>query len=289
MKINIIKKVPKLKLGEGLFWDSEFQNLWFVDIKNFMLYSLDIYSYEFQSWKFKEEVCWVIPTYKKYEIILGLKSGIVKFNIKNNKLNWIIKDFLKSRNFRLNDVGVDEMEKIWFGSMHNENESLSVGELFSFSKDEGLKRHDKNYKVTNGPLISQNYLYHNDSFEGIIYRYEIENNKLKNKKVFKKFSSDDGKPDGMCLDKDGNILVAMWGGGKINRMDQKGNIIDVYELPVPFVTNVCFGGENYEKLFVTSAKIGMTNEELKKYPYSGALFEIEISNLRGKELKKVEL
>ena len=289
MKIKTVKEVPKLKLGEGLFWDNKYQKLWFVDIKGFKLYSFDIYTKKLKFWKFQEEVCWIVPTYNEYEVIIGLKRGIAKFNIKKSKLDWIIKDFLKDDKIRLNDVGVDDENRLWFGSMHNEDESLNVGELFSFSQKEGLRRHDKNYKVTNGPLISQNYLYHNDSVERIIYRYEIDKGILKNKSIFKKFAFNEGKPDGMCFDEDGNILVAMWGSGKINRINQKGEIIQSFKLPVPFVTNVCFGGKNLDRLFVTSANIGMSEKELKKYPKSGSLFEIKIPNLKGKELTKVEI
>ncbi len=290
MKVKIIVEVPKLTLGEGLFWDSEYKKLWFVDIKSFMLYALDIDTYDLKSWNFEEEVCWVVPTYNKNEVILGLKSGIAKFNIKKKELYWIIKNFPKNSEIRLNDVGVDDDGRLWFGSMHNLNESLPVGELVSFFKNDGLRFHDKNYKVTNGPIILENFLYHNDSFDGIIYRYEIgSNGKLKNKRIFKKFSLDDGKPDGMCLDKNGNILVAMWGSGKINRIDKNGEIVDCFKLSAPFVTNVCFGGENFEKLFVTSASVGMSEGELKKYPNSGALFEIKIPKLKGMQLRKVDI
>jgi len=281
MRIKIVKEIPKLTLGEGLFWDSEYKKLWFVDIKSFMLYSFDIYTKELNSWKFNEEVCWVIPTFDEDKVIIGLKSGIAKFNIRSNKLSWIIKDFLDEK-VRLNDVWVDNEERLWFGSMHNENESLAVGKFFSFYKKR-LKVHDKNYKVTNGPVIIGKYLYHNDSYEGIIYRYEIDNGNLKNKEIFKKFASKEGKPDGMCLDEKGNILVAMWGSGKINRIDRNGNIIGSFKLPVPLVTNVCFGGENLDRLFVTSASIGV-NDNL-----SGSLFEIEGLNLKGKKMKKVEI
>lgn len=290
MKVKIIVEVPKLTLGEGLFWDSEYKKLWFVDIKSFMLYALDIDTYDLKSWNFEEEVCWVVPTYNKNEVILGLKSGIAKFNIEKKELYWLIKNFPKNSEIRLNDVGVDDDGRLWFGSMHNLNESLPVGELVSFFKNDGLRFHDKNYKVTNGPIILENFLYHNDSFDGIIYRYEIgSNSKLKNKRIFKKFSLDDGKPDGMCLDKNGNILVAMWGSGKINRIDKNGEIVDCFKLSAPFVTNVCFGGENFEKLFVTSASVGMSEGELKKYPNSGALFEIKIPKLKGMQLRKVDI
>ena len=285
MELNVIEKIPKLTLGEGLFWDWEYKKLWFVDIKSFMLYVLDIYTNELKYWKFKEEVCWVVPTYSKYEVIIGLKSGVAKFNIQEAKLKWLIKNFPKNDKIRLNDVGVDEKERLWFGSMHNEDESLEVGELVSFSKKEGLIFHDKNYNVTNGPIIWENYLFHNDSFKGIIYRYEISEGRVKNKRIFKKFTND-GKPDGMCFDEEGNILVAMWGSGKINRINQKGDIIQTFKLPAPLVTNVCFGGENLDRLFVTSASVGMNEKELKKYPKSRSLFEIKNINFKRKKQKR---
>jgi len=289
MKIRVIKRLPRLQLGEGVFWDHESKRLYFVDIIACKLFSLDTVTNQIESWSFEEKISWVLPTSSQEILLIGLKSGIAKFNLITNEINRLVKDFPDDSSLRLNDVCIDDLGRLWFGSMHDKDESLAVGRLASFTPDEGLKIHDENYKVTNGPVIIGGYMYHNDSYDGIIYRYDIdiENAKLSNREIFKKFSDSEGKPDGMCLDETGNIIVAMWGSGKVLRIDQKGSTIDQIELPAPYVSNVCFGGEELNKLYVTSASVAMSEDELKRYPDSGALFELEIPGLRGRKAKRV--
>ena len=130
---------------------------------------------------------------------------------------------------------------------------------------------DKNYYVPNGPIIlhEEESVLHTDSARKTIFKYKIDFNNLSvlEKTIFKQFSVEDGYPDGMTVDKDGNIYVAMWGEGKIKKLNPAGEEIGTASLPAKNITNVCFGGEGLNRLFVTSAK--STNKDL-----GGSIFEI---------------
>ena len=279
IKVRKLEKIPYCQLGEGLFWDSNYSKLWFVDIKNYMLFRYNLNNGTLDNWHFGEEVCWVLPTKEENSVLLGCATGILTFNLDNPKeRNWLIDSFPKKMDHRLNDVGIDSLGRIWFGSMHRLNESLPVGELVSYSGDEGIIVHDSGYKITNGPIISKDakYLYHNDSAERIMYRYTLNlaEGMLSERIIFRQFNEEEGLPDGMCFDAQGNILVAMWGSGLVHHIDTNAKTLNLYKLPVPNITNVCFGGDEMDKLFVTTARTGLETSDLQLFPESGAVFEV---------------
>jgi sugar lactone lactonase YvrE len=81
--------------------------------------------------------------------------------------------------------------------------------------------------------------------------------------------------DGLVADTGGGFWGAIYGEGRVSRMDAAGREIASVELPVPNVTSVAFGGRNLSTLYVTSARENMTEEQLEEHPLSGAVFSIE--------------
>jgi sugar lactone lactonase YvrE len=82
-----------------------------------------------------------------------------------------------------------------------------------------------------------------------------------------------GGPDGMCIDQEGKLWVAHWGGHCVRRWDPvHGEVLATIELPVPHVTSCAFGGQNYRQLFITTARSGMDEVALARHPQSGGLF-----------------
>ena len=98
---------------------------------------------------------------------------------------------------------------------------------------------------------------------------------LGNKRVFARFSEEEGYPDGMTTDRDGCLWVAHWGGWRITRFRPDGTRDRVVPMPVSQVTSCTFGGDRLDRMFVTSARIGLTEAQLAKEPLAGGLFEID--------------
>ena len=165
--------------------------------------------------------------------------------------------------------------------------NLKNGSLYCFDKKLNLQKVDKNYFITNGPaFIDQNNFYHTDSRRRIIYKLKINKKyKIIKKKIFKKFNSNDGSPDGMTLDKKSNLWVAHFGGAKISVLDKKGKLIHTVKFPAKNITNCTFGGKNNSEIFVTTAQKSMSKSEKKKYIFSGSLFSVK-SNMIGLVQKK---
>jgi sugar lactone lactonase YvrE len=85
-----------------------------------------------------------------------------------------------------------------------------------------------------------------------------------------------GGPDGAVVDTEGYVWSARWNGSCVVRFAPDGTIDQVVELPVSRVTCPAFGGDDYRTLYVTSAREGMTDEELKREPHAGSVFAIAL-------------
>ena len=91
-----------------------------------------------------------------------------------------------------------------------------------------------------------------------------------------------GFPDGMCIDQDGMIWVAHWNAFCVARWHpETGQMITKIDIPAPRVSSCTFGGKDLSTLFITTARKGLSEAELSKYPASGAVFTVD-TNAKGK-------
>lgn len=113
------------------------------------------------------------------------------------------------------------------------------------------------------------------------FDYDLETAQMVRPRVVVEIAQKLGAPDGMCVDFDGCLWVAIWGGGVVHRYTPNGRLDTVVRLPTAQVTSCCFGGIQGDRLFVTSAREKMTPEQLSREPLAGVLFVVE-SNTSGR-------
>ena len=85
----------------------------------------------------------------------------------------------------------------------------------------------------------------------------------------------------MTVDRDGYLWNAEWNGSCVKRYAPDGTLDHSIEMPVPQVTNVCFGGDRLQTLFITTAHSGLSPASRTQYPHSGATYKMEISMTQG--------
>lgn len=274
------------QLGEGLHWSESTKLLWGVDIHGMHLWCWDLVSTTPKAWKLAQRVGWVLPTAQADKLLLGLQGGFaLAHSADPTRFEWIHQPFLHNTALRLNDAKIDATGAVWAGSLNNDDESHAQGCLYRLGPAGDLTIVDTDYKVANGPAINANstLMLHTDSGRRTIYAFDLDapSGKLNNKRVWKVFVEDEGYPDGMCFDAEGCVWVAHWGAGCISRFAPDGELLRRIAVPASNVTNVCFAGSGLDRLFVTTARVGLADAALQLQPYAGDLFEVIAPGVSG--------
>jgi len=174
---------------------------------------------------------------------------------------------------RTNDATVDGQGRLWFGTMDGE-EQRPTGALWCW--DRGVLHHmGGEAVVTNGPAISHDgtQLYHVDSAARTIWRFTIgEGPSIAHREIFLQFGEADGHPDGIVIDAEGCLWVALWDGWGVRRYDSGGRLLQTISLPCARVTKIAFGGTDLRTAYVTTARVGLGVEALAEQPHAGGLF-----------------
>ncbi|WP_110648541.1 SMP-30/gluconolactonase/LRE family protein [Salinicola peritrichatus] len=262
-------------LGEGPIWSEQHQALLFVDILQARLHAWRPQDDDRRSWDLDEACCWLLPR-EGGGFVAGLRSGVVELSLDEHgprpgkrltPIAWL------PDGDRLNDGKSDAQGRLWFGSM-DAAESHGRGYLYRLDS-RGLVEMDSEYHVTNGPAISPDgrTLYHNDSARQTVFAFDLDDDgELSNKREHIRLAPGAGHPDGMTCDREGGLWVALWDGARVARFHPDGSLDREVALPVSRPTSCAFGGDDLDRLFVTSAAVGREDE-----PQAGALFEVEVA------------
>ena len=269
---RVIDRATRDLLGEGPAWSNRRGALYWVDILAPALRSLHLDSGVVSTWDMPEKIGWAIECAGDDAFIIGLKSGFARLDLNTLAIRRIGHPEPDRPHNRLNDAKVDRAGRIWAGTM-DDREIAATGALYCLGPGLAWTRHDDGYGVTNGPTFSPDgaTVYHTDSLDRTVFAFDLTaEGSLSNKRVFVKFDVAWGYPDGMCTDADGGVWIAHWGGGRVSRFSPDGEFDRSIALPASQITSCAFGGVGLDRMFVTSAAVGVQGE-----PLAGALFEVE--------------
>lgn len=262
----------KTTLGEGPVWVAREQALYWHDIKGLRIFRMDaagsvtVYDTPFK-------VGSLAP--REHEgFIAGTEQGLAIVDLLEKRYDLVIDPEPERPGNRFNDGKVDRIGRFWAGTM-DDKEKEATGALYRVDFEFRCTRIDDGYRVTNGPAFSPDgaILYHNDSARQITYAFDLdEHGNASGKRVFARYGEDDGYPDGMTVDAEGCLWIAFWDGWCVRRFSPGGERLEQIDLPVQRPTSCAFGGPDLDRLYVTSARIGLDEKELAMQPYAGGLF-----------------
>jgi len=274
---RVIDRATRDLLGEGPAWSLRRDALFWVDILAPALRRLDLDSGVVSTWAMPEKIGWAIECADDHRFMIGLKSGVARLDIDTMHIDRIGHPEPDRPGNRLNDAKVDPAGRIWAGTM-DDREIAASGALYCLDSRMVWTRHDDGYRVTNGPTFSPDgtTVYHTDSLARTVFAFDLtEDGALLDKRVFLRFDDSWGYPDGMCTDADGGVWIAHWGGSRVSRFSPDGRLDRSIALPAAQITSCAFAGAGLDRMFVTSAAVGLEGD-----PLAGALFEVE-SGARG--------
>jgi sugar lactone lactonase YvrE len=173
---------------------------------------------------------------------------------------------------RMNEGGCDPDGRFWCGSMAYD-QAPGAAALYRLDPDGAVRRVLDGVTVSNGLEWSPDgsLAYYDDTATHRIdvFDYSAQDG-MTGRRPFVRFG-DDGNPDGLTVDSDGGVWVALFGGGAVHRYTAEGRLDAVVELPTPQVTACTLGGPALDRLFITTSA-----ENREDDPVAGSLFAVDV-------------
>ena len=258
------------KLLEGPCWDEKTNTLYCVSIKDERIYAFDTETGRVTSYETDGPVgCVDIDNDGK--LLSAEKTGIFKTDLKTNKKRFVAHVY-NGDYYRYNDGKLDPKGRLFVGIMGDLSRKPGDGALYRICDDE-ITVAVENTTISNGLGWSPDgkYMYFIDTPTKKVmrYSYDMSDGTMSDPTVFAEISN--GSPDGMCVDIDGSIFVAQWGGGCVSHYDGvSGKKLGEISLPCKNVSCCAVGGKDMDTLFITTA-VGAEYE-----PLAGGLFSVKI-------------
>lgn len=266
-------------LGEGSYWDHDNQRLLWVDILGHKIYVFDPKTECNSGYDLGQDIGTVVMTESGLWAFAD-QNGIGIFNPKTGQKMHGAKPEEHNDHIRFNDGKCDPRGTFWVGTMAYNCEP-GAGKLYEFDGKGKVKQKINNTTISNGLVWNDDntkfYFIDSLTYEIHAYDYDIGTGDIKNKQVIASIDEKKGIPDGMAIDTENHLWVAIYNGGRVIRINpETGKTVFKVTIPAPKVTSCAFGGPDLDELYITTARDEMNNEQLAAFPYSGSLFKVKV-------------
>lgn len=271
------------RLGEGCVWDEENKCLYFVDIESFKVYCYYLENQQLIEYLVEDYVGCIVMK-ENNSFVAAVKNKLVQID-KTTARQMVLHENDIPDFIRYNDGKCDVFGNIWIGTMaidQTRQDAKEAGSLFCIKDNKVVAKYDK-FTIPNGLAWSEDgsIFYHIDTATHKVDAYDVEEEYyLKNKRTVIAIDESEGSPDGMCMDAEGNLWIALWGGSKVVCYDPStGKKLHEILVPDKNVSCCTFGGEDLKTLYITTAKDEDGN--------GGKLYQL-IMDSKGSNIKGLE-
>lgn len=267
-------------LGEGPIWDETKKVLYWVDIMSGRFFIYNPNSNNNSTFEIGEHIG-AIAFREKGGLVMAIKTGFAFFDPSNKKITKIADPESHLPNNRFNDGKCGPGGRFWAGTMAYDS-TEGAGSLYCLNPDLSVDLKLSNISCSNGLAWNQDQdkFFYIDTPTGNIYSFDYREGtgEISNQNVIKNIDKNDGYPDGMTIDEEDYLWIALYGGSKIIRIHpESGETVFEVHLPVPKVTSCTFGGSNLDELYITTCRENMSKAELQQAPLSGSLFKAKLA------------
>lgn len=260
-------------LGEGPLWDHRTSTLYWVDIGRNKLHRFDPATKDSVTWKLPGTATSVLLTGGK-GVLLTLNNEVVAFDPETEARTPLAEVQAFHEEYRCNDAKVDHAGRLWVGFMHRQC-LPGHGKLFCVNADRSVDQMLNSLTIPNGIGWSPDHrqMYFIDSVERALRVYNYDGGNIDLRTTIRLTESTAEVPDGLCVDREGMLWVAFYGGSRVARIHpETGEELIRVSVPAPHVTSCAFGGDDLRTLYITTARQELTSEQLEQFPLSGSLF-----------------
>jgi sugar lactone lactonase YvrE len=266
--------------AESPLWDAKRGGLWWLDIPRGEVHFLDPSTGRDRRRLVGQPVGCMALT-RQGDLLLAVRDGLRVTNgdLVETPVLWPLPD--EPDGNRPNDGRVDSRGRFWIGTMAMDKHA-AAGSLYRADLDakppEIVRILDK-VSISNGidwsPDDTQMYYADSPTRRVDVFDWDPVAGMVSRRRPFVTLSPAEGVPDGLCVDADGHVWVALWGGGAVRRYRPNGVLDREVGLPVRYVTSCAFGGEELDELFITTATSDLNPAQLASEPMAGAIFRYQ--------------
>ncbi|CAN5346149.1 N/A [soil metagenome] len=253
---------------ESARWNPRLARFQWVDIAQGEVFALDPVTGDLWTHRLEPPVTAILP---------GRARDVIARRDRLDVLDWqtgstrTIASLPVPSTSRLNDGAGDPHGTIWIGSMAVDG-SDGGGQLYRVWPGGRFENLIDVVGISNGIAWSQDArtAWYVDSLTGRVDTLSLDDGGSIVSRMPHADLLDEGTPDGLTIDADGYLWVALWDGARVVRLDPGGTIAERVAVPAPRPTSVALGGDGL--MLVTSARLGLSPDELEQFPLSGEVF-----------------
>ncbi|MFJ8104885.1 SMP-30/gluconolactonase/LRE family protein [Streptomyces sp. NPDC096132] len=254
-------------LGEGPTWDAATGRLLWIDILGARLHTYDPATGR-RTVRVTDQHVGAAKPRAGGGLVLNLRDGVGLVDA-DGSFRWLHHEPVPGR--RANDAAVAPDGSLWAGTMRYD-EAAGGGTLSRFGGDGSVEAVLDDVTVSNGIGWSPDgtLMYYIDTPTGRIDVFDHVDGRVSGRRPFVEIEDGAGFPDGLTVDAEGGVWVALWDGAAVRRYTHTGELDRVLTLPTPRVTACAFGGPDLTDLYITTARVGLT----APHPLAGSLLVI---------------
>jgi sugar lactone lactonase YvrE len=285
------------QLGESPFWHPSERLLYWVDIPGRQLRRVDPEGGKVESWTMPTDPGCIAPA-ASGGLVIALRDGVYRASSWGGTLSCVARFSHDPATMRFNDGKADPAGRFWAGTMYEPRDARKA-ELYSIDLREPMLQDGRprievmahNAVIANGLAWSPDArtVYWSDTTNHVIFAWDwnAHTNAMHGHRIFHRFPPKPpgwkpgdagyaGRPDGAAVDARGNYWCAMFEGQSLVKLSPAGQLLETIALPVRCPTMPCFGGDDLQTLFVTSARHHRSEEELRALPPSGCVIATRV-------------
>jgi sugar lactone lactonase YvrE len=263
------------QLGEGPLWDTRDHVLRWTDIAGRELHRYDPATGIDDVVTVDREVGALVPR-ASGGLMLAVRGGFAGYDDGQlGPLRLLVEVEGDQPQVRMNDGKCDSAGRFYASTMASDAGG-GAGALWRLDADLSVHRLVDGLTVGNGMAWTADgstmYFIDTTTHRVDAFTVDVATGALSDRRPVVHIPPEDGLPDGMCIDDEGCLWVALWDGWAVRRYSPAGELLAVVALPVARVTCPTFGGPGLDELYVTTAGIGLDDEARAKQPEAGGVF-----------------
>jgi len=271
----------KATLGEGTFWDTREQVLWWINIWGKEIHRFDPATGLDRVWPAPEDVgCLAVR--ETGGLVVSRRSGFFFFDPTSGRFDPIVDPEAGRPETRFNNGKTDRQGRFYAGTVYEVEgkPTLKTAALYRLDLDLSCHRIVEGIGISNGLAWSPDgkTMYYGDSSANRVwvFDFDIATGTVENRRLFIDTTDTGGVPDGATVDAEGCYWLTLPATSRVTRYDLDGKEMETVIMPTDLPTCCGFGGKDLEILYVTSGTVGRPASKLAGQAHAGGLFTVHV-------------